>query len=117
MLKQLLISATLLGFGTDAASAQQREAVLERKEVLGADFDIVLAVPRSPSRPMYDLSESPDALVIHLMGGELVLAFEDAVKMLTVAESLRSPVGASHWVSKDGKTRAPFAVYVVPKAE
>jgi hypothetical protein len=91
--------------------------VLERKEVLGADFDIVLAVPRSPSRPMYDLSGSPDALVIHLMGGELVLEFEDAVKMLTVAESLRSPVSSSHWVSKDGKTRTPFAVYVVPKAE
>jgi hypothetical protein len=117
MLKHLTICAALLAFGTAPVAAQQQEAVLDRKEVPGADFDIVLALPKSPPHLMYDLSESPDALVIHLSGGELVLAFEDAGKMLRAAESLGSPVSASHWVSKDGNTRTPFAVYVVPKAE
>ena len=49
------------------------------------------------------------------IGGELVLAFDDAGKMLKAAESLGSPVSASHWVRKDGRT--PFAIYVAPKAE
>ena len=83
MLKYLTICAALLGFGTAPVAAQQQEAVLDRKEVPGADFDIVLALPKSPPHPMYDLSELPDALVIHLIGGELVLAFEDAGKMLS----------------------------------
>ena len=60
---------------------------------------------------------SPDALIVHLIGGELVLAFDDADKMLRAAELLRLPVSASHWLRKDGKLRTPFAVYVVPKAD
>jgi hypothetical protein len=74
-------------------------------------------MPKSPARPMYDLSESPDALIVHLIGGQLVLAFDDAEKMVKAVESLGSPVAASDVLSKDGKSRTPFAVYVVPKAE
>src|SRR5262245_16715800 len=70
----------------------------------------------SPASPIYDLSESPDALLVHLIGGELVLAFDDEVKMLNTIKTLGSPVSASHKVSKDGKSRMPFAVYVAPKA-
>jgi hypothetical protein len=117
MLKHLMICAALLAIGTVPIAAQQQEAVLQRMEVAGAEFDIVLAAPRSPPRPIYDLSESPEALIVHLVGGQLVLAFDDAGKMLRAVESLGSPVAASHVVSKDGKSRAPFAVYVVPKAE
>jgi hypothetical protein len=115
MLKHLSICAALLAFGAASANAQQQEAVLQKLTVPGADFDIVLAMPRSPPQRMDDLNMSPDALVVHLIGGELVLAFDDAGKMLKAAESLGSPVSASHWVRKDGRT--PFAIYVAPKAE
>ncbi len=117
MLKHLSICAALVAFGTATVAAQQQEAVLQRVEVTGTGFDIVLAMPKSPARPVYDLSESPDALIVHLVGGELVLVFDDAEKMLKAAEFLGSPVGASHVVSKDGKSSIPFAVYVAPKAE
>jgi hypothetical protein len=117
MLKHLSICAALLALGTVPVAAQLQEAVLQRMEVPGADFDIVLAMPKSPPQRMDDLNMSADALVVHLIGGELVLAFDDADKMLKAAESLRLPVSASHWVRKDGKLRTPFAVYVVPKAE
>jgi hypothetical protein len=117
MLKHLMICAALLALGTASVSAQQQEAVLQRIEVPGADFDIVLAMPKSPPRPIHDLSESPDALIVHLIGGELVLTFEDATKMIKAAESLGSPVSASHWVSRGAKSILPFAVYVVAKGE
>ena len=117
MFKHLSICATLLAAAMGPANAQQQEAVLQRIATSGADFDIVLAMPKSPPQWMDDLNMSPDALIVHLIGGELVLAFDDADKMLKAAESLRLPVSASHWVRKDGKLRTPFVVYVVPKAE
>ena len=117
MLKHLSICAALLALGTVPVAAQLQEAVLQRMEVSGTDFDIVLAMPKSPPQLMDDLSMSPEALIVHLVGGELVLAFDDAGKMLKAVESLRSPLNASRWVSKDGKTGTPFAVYVVPKGE
>ena len=39
--------------------------------------------PKSPRGPIFDYGESPDALVIYLIGGELALGFEDAETMLT----------------------------------
>ena len=56
MLKHLPICAALLGFGTAPVVAYQQEAVLKRMEVPGAAFDIVLAMPKSPARAIYDLS-------------------------------------------------------------
>jgi hypothetical protein len=100
-----------------ALAAQQQEAVLKRLEVPGAAFDLVLGMPKSPPRPFYDLSESPDALVIHLIGGKLVLTFEDALEMMKAAESLGSPVGASHVAGKEAKSGVPLAIYMVSKAE
>ena len=88
---------------TVPVAAHQQEAELQRIEVPGAAFDLVLATPRSPARVVYDLSESPDALIVHLIGDELVLTFEDAEKMLKAVASLRFPAGAFHLVSKDGK--------------
>ena len=82
----------------------------------GANFDIVLAMPKSPPQRVDDLSMSLDALVLHLTGSELVVAFNDAREMLKVADSLRFSV-SSHWVSNDGQRRTPLAIYVVPKTE
>ena len=117
MFKHLVICAVLLFLGAAPAVAQQREAVLHRIQVPGGDFEIVVATQKSPASPIYDLSESPDALLVRLIGGELVLAFDDEVKMINAIKTLGSPVSASHIVSKDGKSRMPFAIYVAPKGE
>jgi hypothetical protein len=117
MLKLVSICAGLLAFVTTQVAAHQQEAELQRIPIPGAAFDLVIATPKYPVRPIFDLSESPDALIVHLIGGELVLAFDDAEKMLQVAGSLGSPITAFHVMSKETKSRMPFAVYVAPKAE
>jgi hypothetical protein len=117
MLKHLSIFTVLSALAATPVAAYQQEAELQRIEVPGAVFDLVLAAPKSPARVVYDLSESPDALVVHLIGDELVLTFEDAEKMLKAVASLGFPAGVFHVVSKDGKSRTPFAVYAAPKGE
>jgi hypothetical protein len=109
--------AHFVTLGSGPLAAQQQEAVLHRMHVSGANFDILLAMPKSPPQWLDGLNKSPDALVIHLTGSELLVTFEDALEMLKVAETLRSSVSSTHWVSKDGKNRNPLVVYVVPKPE
>jgi hypothetical protein len=117
MLKHLMVCGALLALGATPVAAQQQEAVLQRMRVAGADVDIVLAIPKSPPRMLDDLGMSPDALIIHLTGGQLVVAFEDPYEMLKAAESLRSSVSSFHCVTKDSKTCIPLALYVVPRGE
>ena len=112
MLRQLTIFGAFLAFATNPVAGHQQEAVLQRISVSGAPFDIVLAKPKSPPKSMDGLNMSPDALIMHLTGGELIVAFEDAREMLKVAETLGSSIGSSYWVSKDG---THLAVYLVPK--
>jgi hypothetical protein len=100
-----------------SVAAQQQEAVLKRLDLTAAAFDLVVALPKSPPRPYYDLSESPDALVVHVIGGKLVLTFEDELEMIRAAEFLKSPVGASQAARREATSSAPFAVYVTPKSE
>ena len=114
MFKQLSICAALIAFATGSANGQQREAILQKVEVPGAVFDLTLATPKTPT-VVIDLSESPDALVIHLVGGELALGFESAEDMLKATEFLRSPVGAFHIRHGSTNARVPTAVYMVPK--
>src|SRR5262249_36789302 len=92
------------------------EAVLERMEVPGAAFDIVLAMPK-PQGAIFELSQSPDALVMHLVGGELALGFDAEDKMLATLGTLRMPVCAFHVEGKDRAARNPVSVYIVPKGE
>jgi len=112
MLRLLAICATLIIAAVSAASAQQREAVLQRIEIPGAAFDIVIAMPR-PAGVIYDLAESPDALLVNLAGDELAIGFERVDEMLKMAEFVRAPA-----CSFKGKGRgSPVAIYAVPKAE
>ena len=117
MLKHLMVCGAVLALSSASAAAQQQEAVLQRMRVAGADFDIVLAIPKSPQRILEDLSMSPDALIMHLTGGQLVVTFEDPHEMLRVAESLRSSASSFHCVTKDSKACTPLALYVVPRGE
>ena len=87
MLKHLSICAALIAFAPVPLSAQQQEAVLQKMEVPGAAFDIILAMPKSPGAT-YNLGNSPDALIVHLIGGELALGFDGEEKMLKALELL-----------------------------
>ena len=117
MLKHLSICVVLTAFGSTSLSAQQHEAVLQKVQVPGADFEIVLAVPKYPAAVIHDLGKSPDALLLHLVGGALVLGFDAPEKMIAALESVRSPACAFHVDGKGDKRPAPIAVFVVPKAE
>jgi hypothetical protein len=90
--------------------------VLQKIEVAGAGFDIILAMPKTPPATC-DLAKSPDALVMHLIGGELTLGFDSEEKMLAALESLRMPVCAFHLESEGQAARNPVSVYIVPKGE
>ena len=114
MRTSLAICATLILAAMPAANAQQREAVLQRIEVPGASFDLVLAIPKTPA-VIFDFSESPDAHVIHLVGGLLALGFESAESMLNASDSLRAAVGAFHLRDNESNARVPIAIYKISK--
>ena len=121
MLKQLSICAALVascagfvGIAAGSADVQQQEAILHAIEVPGAAFDLMVAVPKTPAATV-DLERSPEALVMHLVGGRLVLTFETAEQMLRVFDSLQRPVGALFTQDSSGNGRVPVAVYLVPK--
>jgi hypothetical protein len=117
MPKHLSICAAFLAFGTGSLNAQQQEAVLQKMEVPGAGFDIVLAMPKSPAGATYNLGSSPEALIIHLIGEELALPFEAEENMLKTLEFLQMPACAFHAENKDRTIRKPVAVYIIPKGE
>ena len=112
MLNHLSLCGTLLVLMTGAANAQQREAVLQKISVQGAAFDLTVATPKTGGA-IYDLSESPDALLVHLAGGKLALGFESPDAMLKVLEAVQG-AGCAF---VDSKLHTPVAVYVVPKVE
>jgi hypothetical protein len=111
MLKVAAVCAALIAFATGPLGAYEREANIQR--IAGSDdtSDMIVATPKSANAPIYDLGESPDALVIHLTGGELWIAFDDAAKMFEAIEMLRRPIAAFH-VRDRGN---PVAAYIIPK--
>src|SRR5262249_9077487 len=116
MLKKLSICTALIAFATSSADAQQREAVLQKVAVPGASFDIVVAMPK-PGGATYNLDNSPDALVVRLVGGELAIGFDDPIKMIKASDHLRRPIGAFRADNPSGGPRMPVSVYVVPAGE
>ena len=116
MLKHLSICAMLTAFGLGSLSAQQLEAVLQKVEVPGADFEIVLAIPKYPAGALRDLGKSPDAMILHLVGGQLVVGFDTPEKMVAALESVRSGC-AVHVNGKGDKPPKSVAVFVAAQAE
>ena len=111
-----LVAIALIAFATGTVNAQER-AVLQKMEAPGAGFNVLIATPKSPGGASYSLSEAPDALIIHLVGGELVLEFDDAEKMVKALDSLRQPIGAFRMQSPDRRLQIPVAVYIAPAGE
>lgn len=116
MLKHLLICASLIASATSTVSAQQQEAALEKLEVPGASFDIMLAKPKLGGAVM-NFGNAPDALVIRLIGDELAVSFDSVEKMIEALDTLQLPVCAFHVESNDRRRQAPIAVYIVPKGD
>jgi hypothetical protein len=108
-LKRLLIFMTLAGLSAGSAHAYQQEAVLQRIQIAGAEFDLVVATPKPDA--------APDALVVNLIGGELVLIFDEEEKALKVLDSLKMPASTFHVRQQGSKLRIPVAIYIVPKPE
>lgn len=107
MFKYIAICAAFALLGIGAVNAQQQEATLQNVELPDTGLDIVLATPKSPA-VTFNLTLSPDALVVTLTGGELALAFNSEDEMMKAFESLRRPGCAFQTQSK------PVSVYVVP---
>ncbi len=118
MFKQLSICAALLALGTAGVNARQlqQEAALQKLEVPGASFDIVLAMPKSPAAANLDLRSQPDPAVVYLAGGELAMAVDSGLEgMFKDLGALQSPVAIFH-VERNGNLREPVAMYVIPKS-
>jgi hypothetical protein len=102
--------------GTSPVQAQHQEADLERVAIPGAGFDLVVAIPKSDNI-IYGLDETPDALVIRLHGGALILAFENVESMIRALDLLQKPIYASWIMRRNGRSRMPISVYLVPSVE
>ena len=111
MLRQLAVSGALFVGALIPAGVQQREATLQRIEIPAAPFDLLIAAPK-PAGVIYDLAESPEALLLNLAGGELAIGFERVDAMLKTLELVRTPV-----YSFGGKGRTAITIYTVPKPE
>lgn len=62
---------------------------------------------------VYRLDNSPDALIVRLPGGEMVLPFDDAAAMLRVTERLRGAVGAIHAPSENSEWPGPVSIWLL----
>jgi hypothetical protein len=102
--------------GTSIVQAQHQEADLQRVAMPGAGFDLVVAIPRSDNI-IYGLDETPDALVIRLHGGALILAFENVESMMRALDLLQKPIYASWIAGRNGRSRMPISIYLVPSVE
>lgn len=118
MLKYFTICAALVVFGTGSVNAQQQEAVLHKLEVPGADFDIIVAMPKFSAGATIELRGQPDPLIVSLIGGELAMAVDGEVEqMFKDVGSLQFPIYAFQVERKGSKPSKAVAVYLVPKGD
>ena len=113
MLKRIPICVALVIASVTSLKAQQHEAALQRIVLPAAGIELLLATPKSPGQ-IIDLGQSPEALVVPLVGNALALVFEDGAEMLAALDSLRYPSCSLLTPSQDGKSTKPVSVYVRP---
>src|SRR5207302_9402739 len=109
MLKRLAICCALV-LAAGSSSAPEREAILQKIEVPGTNFEMLVATTK-PGGAIYDLGESPDALIIHLIGTKLWVGFDEVAEMLETMDILRRPLGSSHVANNEPD---PTALYLTP---
>ena len=113
MFKIAAVCSGLLALGIGASYGGEREAILQKIEVPGTTFDLVVATAK-PRGAVYDLSKSPDALAIHLIGNKLWVGFDDTAKMFETLDLISRPIGSFHFERTEAY---PVAVYVISKAD
>ena len=117
MIKRFSIFAALAVFAVSPANAQH-EAIMKTIEVPGADFNLVVAMPKMSNGHVINLIElrgDIDPSVIYFAGGRLVHAFDTGVeKMFKDVGALQHP-SCTFEPKFNVHPQAPIAVYVVPK--
>lgn len=77
MLRHLLIRTALVAFGTTSAQSGEWQTALQQLDVPGAWSDGVITKPRSATAT-FRRDQSPEAPVLHLVGGAPALPSEGA---------------------------------------
>lgn len=106
----------LIAFATGPRTPRNGRQHYKEIAAPGAGFDIVLAMPK-PGGATYNLGNSSDALLVHLIGGELAFGFEGVERMMKELDASQLPACAFHVEGKASKSRKPVSVYIVPKHE
>jgi len=112
MKKSALIAGSLLVVCSSAAMAQ-KVALLQTIEIPSTGFHLVVASVQSPAPVVYRLDNSPDALIVRLPGGEMVLPFDDAAAMLRMSGRLRGAVGAIHVTMENSEMSGPVSIWLL----
>ena len=113
----LAIAAAVLSLGASRLHAQQQEATLQKVEIPGIGFDLVVAIAK-PSGAQANFRGMPDPLVVYAANGKLVFAIDDkAEAMLKDINVLNAPACTFQTASKGGRSSTPVSVYVIPKYE
>lgn len=110
MLKRLAICCALV-LAAGSSSAREREAILQRIEVPGANLEMLVATAK-PGGAIYDLGESPDALLIRMIGAKLWVGFDEVAEMLETIDILHRSLGSFHVESQNS---GPIAIYLISK--
>lgn len=117
MLKRFSILAALAVFAASPANAQH-EAIMTTIDVPGADFNLVVAMPKMSNGHVInqvELRGDIDPSVIFFARGRLVHAFDTGVeKVFKDVRALQHP-SCTFEPKFSVHAQAPIAVYVVPK--
>ena len=118
MFKQLLIGAALIATASGPANAQYREAVLQKMEVPGSSFEIVVATAK-PGGWTFDPRNHDAYLggIVHLGDTLVHLLTEDFLRTLSSFSVLPHPACSFHTAGRNGEPPTPVVVYVLPKSE
>ena len=97
-------------------AAQQRDVILQKVQVPGTSFDIVLAMSRPPTIPTFGAAAPKDALVTYPIGEELAYATTHEIEnMLKEVGSSHMPIHAFQVESNGHRSSTALNVYVVPR--
>jgi hypothetical protein len=113
-ISRLIYMAVATVIGAGAAQSQQREAVLQRIEIAGAGFDVVIATPK-PGSASADYRAQPDPNLVYLGNGDLIHAYTGD-RQDPAGDAIFSPPASTFNVEhKASGTRTPVVIYVIPK--
>lgn len=113
-IRSLIYMAVATVIGAGAAQSQQREAVLQRIEIAGAAFDIVIAAPK-PGSASADYRATPDPNLVYLGDGSLVFAYTGGGQDPAGDAIFRPPACTFDVERREASTRTPVVIYVIPK--